>query len=228
MNNMARFSRIEVVQEIYRQGLMPLFYHSDAEVGRKALEACYRGGCRLIEFTNRGDFAHEVFTDLVKFAAKELPDMILGTGSVRDSGTAALYMQLGSHFIVSPVLDAGIARTCNKRKVLYIPGCGSATEIANAEALGAEIVKIFPGNTLGPPFVKAILGPSPWTSIMPTGGVSPQRDNLKAWFDAGVKCVGMGSKLISADILANKDYATLESRVRDTLQIVEEIRRRDA
>ena len=221
---MARFKRVDVINKIHEQGMMPLFYHPDVEKGKKVLEAVYNGGGRLLEFTNRGDFAHEVFGELVKYAAKELPEMILGAGSIHEPGTASLYMQLGSNFIVSHAINPAVAKVCNRRKVLWAPGCGTATEIATAEELGADIVKVFPGDTLGPGFVKAVLAPSPWSSIMPTGGVSPTEDNLKGWFGAGVVCVGMGSKLISNDILANGDYDTLKGRVAEALSLIGQIR----
>ena len=183
--------------------MVPLFYHSDIEIAKKTLKACYEGGARLLEFTSRGDFAHQIFDELNKYVRTELPDMIMGVGSVTDSAAASLYMQLGANFIVTPVLREDIAVVCNRRKVLWSAGCGSLTEITRAEELGCEIVKLFPGSTYGPDFVKAIKGPQPWTSIMPTGGVSTEEDNLRGWFDAGVTCVGMGSKLISNEILVN-------------------------
>ena len=194
---MARFTRLQVAQTMASNGMVPLYYHSDVALGKEILKACYLGGARLLEFTNRGDYAHEVFGELNKYCAKELPEMILGVGSVTDGGTASLYLQLGANFVVTPVLREDIAIVCNRKKVLWSPGCGSLTEICRAEELGCEIVKLFPGGTYGPEFVKAILGPQPWTSIMPTGGVSPTRESLKSWFDAGVTCVGMGSQLIS-------------------------------
>ena len=221
---MARFTRIEVAQKMLEQGMVPLFYHADVELGKAVLRACYKGGARLLEFTNRGDYAHEVFGALNKFCEEELPEMIMGVGSVTDAGTAALYMQLGANFVVTPVLREDIAIVCNRRKVLWSPGCGTLTEICRAEELGCEIVKLFPGGTYGPAFVKAIKGPQPWTSIMPTGGVAPTEENLKAWFDAGVTCVGMGSKMISKDILQNKTFDVLEKRVADALDLINQIR----
>ena len=194
---MAQYTRIEVAQTMKETGIVPLFFHTDIEKSKKVLKACYDGGARLLEFTNRGDFAHEVFGELNKYAIKELPGMILGVGSVTDAGAASLYMQLGANFIITPVLREDIAMVCNRKKVLWSPGCGSLTEITKAEELGCEIVKLFPGGTYGADFVKAIKAPQPWTSIMPTGGVSPTKESLKKWFDAGVTCVGMGSKLIS-------------------------------
>ena len=204
--------------------MVPLFYHADIELGKQVLKACYDGGARLLEFTNRGDFAHEVFSELNKYALKNLPGMMLGVGSVTDAGTASLFMQLGANFIVTPVLREDIAVVCNRKKVLWSPGCGSLTEIARAEELGAEIVKLFPGGIYGPKFIKDIKGPQPWTSIMPTGGVEPTEENLRGWFDAGATCVGMGSKLISKDILQNKDFATLQKRMQDALALIQQIR----
>lgn len=205
-------------------GMIPLFFHSDVELGKKVLRACYEGGARLMEFTSRGDFAHEVFAELNKFALAELPGMIMGVGSITDAGAASLYMQLGANFVVTPVLREDIALICNRRKVLWSPGCGSLTEIARAEELGCEIVKLFPGSAYGPGFVKAIKGPSPWTDVMPTGGVSTEESNLRGWFEAGVTCVGMGSKLISKEILAQKDFKKLEEDVRKTLNIIKSVR----
>lgn len=221
---MAKYSRLEVAMEMRESGMIPLFFHSDAELGKKVLKACYAGGARLLEFTARGDFAHEVFAELNKYAQSELPGMILGVGSITDAGAASLYMQLGANFIVTPVLREDIALICNRRKVLWSPGCGSLTEIARAEELGCEIVKLFPGSTYGPGFVKAIKGPCPWTDIMPTGGVSTEESNLRGWFEAGVSCVGMGSKLISKEILLQKDFKKLEEDVRKTLDIIKAVR----
>ena len=221
---MARYSRIEVAQVMKETGLVPLFFHSDIEVAKKVLEACYNGGARLMEFTSRGDFAHEVFGELNKYALSKLPGMILGVGSVTDAGSASLYMQLGANFVVTPVLREDIAIACNRRKVLWSPGCGSLTEIAKAEELGCEIVKLFPGGSYGPSYVKAIKGPQPWTSIMPTGGVSPTKESIEAWFSAGVTCVGMGSKLISNEVIASGDYKGLENKVSKALALIKSAR----
>lgn len=221
---MARFSRIEVFNEMKNTGLVPLFYHDDISLAKEVLKACYEGGARILEFTNRGDYAHEVFAELNKFAETELPQMILGIGSVTDAGTASLYLQNGANFVVTPVFREDIAIVCNRKKVLWSPGCGSLTEIARAEELGCELVKLFPGDTYGADFIKAIKGPQPWTNIMPTGGVTPEKENLKAWFDAGATCVGMGSKLISKEILSSKDFPKLTSRVNKLLELIKELR----
>lgn len=205
-------------------GMVPLFYHSDIEIAKKTLKACYDGGARLLEFTSRGDFANNIFEELNQYALAELPEMIMGVGSVTDAAAASLYMQLGANFIVTPVLREDIAVVCNRRKVLWSAGCGSLTEIAKAEELGGEIIKLFPGSTYGPGFVKAIKGPQPWTSIMPTGGVSTEEDNLRGWFGAGVTCVGMGSQLISKEILAQENYTGLKEKVAATLSLIKKIR----
>ena len=222
---MAQFTRIEVAQAMKDTGMIPLFFSQDLELSKHILKACYDGGARLMEFTARGDFAHEVFGELTKYAIRELPGMIMGVGSVTDAAAASLYMALGANFIVTPVLREDIAIVCNRRKVLWSPGCGTLTEIARAEELGCEIVKLFPGDIYGPQFVKGIKGPQPWTSVMPTGGVSPTEANLKSWFDAGVTCVGMGSQLISKDIITNKDYAKLEQEVKKALAIIKTVRK---
>jgi 2-dehydro-3-deoxyphosphogluconate aldolase / (4S)-4-hydroxy-2-oxoglutarate aldolase len=223
---MARFSRIEVAIRMKDDGIIPLFYHPDPDLCFEVAKACYNGGLRIFEFTNRGDFAHEVFGILNKRLAGELPGMILGTGSVVDAPTAALFIQLGSNFIVSPSTHEDIAALCNLRKILWIPGCGSVTEISRAESLGAEIIKIFPASQVGGPgFVKGVLGPKPWTSIMPSGGVEPTAENLAEWFDAGAYCVGMGSQLITKNILKNKDFSLLQKNVENVVEILKMIRK---
>lgn len=221
---MAQFTRLEVAQVMKDTGMVPLFFHKDIEVSKKVLKACYDGGARLLEFTARGDFAHEVFGELTKYAIAELPGMVMGVGSVTDGAAASLYMALGANFIVTPVLREDIAIACNRKKVLWSPGCGTLTEIGKAEELGCEIVKLFPGDIYGPQFVKGIKGPQPWTSIMPTGGVSPTKENLTGWFNAGVTCVGMGSKLMSKTADGNFDYKKIEETTREALNIIKDLR----
>ncbi|GAA0739547.1 MULTISPECIES: bifunctional 4-hydroxy-2-oxoglutarate aldolase/2-dehydro-3-deoxy-phosphogluconate aldolase [Flavobacteriaceae] len=221
---MAKYSRIEVFNVMSETGLVPLFYDSDIDICKQILKACYNGGARLLEFTARGDFAPEVFTELNKYVMAELPDMILGVGSVTDAASASTYMALGANFIVTPVFREDIAIVCNRRKILWSPGCGSLTEIAKAEELGCEIVKLFPGQVYGPDFVKGIKGPQPWTSVMPTGGVLPTRENLEGWFKAGVLCVGMGSKLITKDNKGNYDLGKIESDTKNVLKIIKSLK----
>jgi 2-dehydro-3-deoxyphosphogluconate aldolase/(4S)-4-hydroxy-2-oxoglutarate aldolase len=221
---MATYSKLQVLNAAAEQGMITLFYHPDIELGKEVLQAVYSGGARLIEFTNRGDFAHEVFGELVKYSRENLPGMMLGVGSVNDAATAALFMQMGADFMVSASFKKDIAQVCNRRKVPYMPGCGTLTEVGQAEEAGCDIVKLFPGSVYGPGFIKAISGPQPWTQIMPTGGVSPEKENLQSWFSAGAFCVGMGSKMVSKNILSNKDFQGLEERVRNTLALIKEIR----
>jgi len=221
---MAQFTRLEVVKVMKDTGMVPLFYHQDLEVSKKVITACYKGGARLLEFTARGDFAHEVFGELVKYVTKELPKMIMGVGSVTDAASASRYMSLGANFIVTPVLREDIALVCNRRKVLWSPGCGSLTEIARAEELGCEIVKLFPGGIYGPEFVKAVRGPQPWTSIMPTGGVAPTKENLEGWFKVGVTCVGMGSKLMIKEANGNFDYDKIQAKTKEAIDIIKEFK----
>ena len=221
---MAQYNRVQVINQITESGMIPLFYHPKIEVAKAVLKACYDGGARLMEFTNRGDFAIEIFTELIRYSISELPGMIIGVGSVTDASAASQYMLYGANFIVTPVFREDIAVICNRRKVLWIAGCGSLTEITVAEERGCELVKLFPGNTYGPDFVKSVKAPQPWTSIMPTGGVTIEKKNLTDWFDAGVTCVGLGSKLISQEILVKKDYDILRVRVAEVLDMIEKIR----
>ncbi len=222
---MAKYSRVEVFQAMKETGVVPVFFNADIEVSKAVLKSCYDGGIRVFEFVNRGDFAHEVFGELNKYALKNLPGMILGAGSLVEDATTALYIQLGSNFIVSPLLNENMAKICNRRKIMWSPGCGTISEINKAQELGAEVVKMFPASEVGgPSFVKAVKAPMPWTDIMPTGGVDTSKDNLKQWFDAGVTCVGMGSALFPKDIMANKDWNALTQMVKELINNIKEVR----
>jgi len=222
---MARFSRLQVLNTIVDTGLVPVFYNADVEVAKQVAKACAAGGAKVLEFTNRGDFAPEVFKELSHYCSKEAPGVILGVGSVIDEPTAAIYIAYGANFVVGPVLNEAVARLCNRRKVAYSPGCGSASEISYAEELGVEIVKIFPGGSVGgPDFVKSILGPCPWTRIMPTGGVDATEESIRAWFQAGVACVGMGTNLIRKDSVAAGNWDGVAEKVRQVLSWIREVR----
>lgn len=221
---MAKYSRLRVLHTMIETGLVPVFYHSDVEVASKIVSALVEAGVRCLEFVNRGDQAHLVFAELVR-RFRDKDGVILGAGSVVDPVTAGQYIQLGANFIVGPVLNPEVARICNRRKVAYSPGCGSLSEISTAEELGVEIVKIFPGSEVGgPSFVKNIRGPMPWTYLMPTGGVSPTEENLRGWFEAGVACVGMGSKLVRKDLLAVGDFDAIRDAASQTLAIIRKVR----
>jgi len=222
---MARFSRLEVLNTIVETGLVPLFYHADVAVTKKIAEAIAAGGARVLEFTNRGDFAPLVFAELSQYLAKTNSNIILGAGSVMDAPTAAMYIASGADFIVGSILNPEVAVLCNRRKIAYSPGCGSASEIARAEELGVEIVKLFPGDSVGgPSFVKAILGPSPWTRLMPTGGVDATKESITAWFKAGTAAVGIGSDLIRKDLIAAGDYAAITAKTAEVLSWIREVR----
>ena len=222
---MAKYSRIEAALAMKESGIVPVFYHPDPDVCMNVLKAVYEGGLRVFEFTNRGDGAHEIFTVLLRYANENLPGMILGVGSIVDAASTAQYIQTGANFVVSPILNPEMAKVCNRRKVLWSPGCGSASEIGYAEELGAEVVKIFPaGEVGGPSFLKNLKGPMPWSNIMPSGGVEPTKDNLSKWFSAGAWCVGMGSNLFPKSELAAKDYAAIQNRVSGAVRLLKEVK----
>ena len=221
---MATYSKIQVIQTMKETGMVPVFYHSDTETAKHVLKACYDGGVRAFEFTNRGDFAQEVFGELVKYARKELPGMIVGVGSVVDAPTAAMYIQLGANFVVGPLFNQEIAPVCNRRLIPYCPGCGTVSEVGAAQEAGCDLCKVFPGDVLGPAFVKGLRAPMPWSQIMVTGGVKPERENLEAWFKAGVTCVGMGSNLFPKDAVASADWDRITGLCRTALDIISEVR----
>jgi len=214
---MAKFDKIQVLSKIKDTGMVPVFYHSDVEVAKQVIRACYEGGVRAFEFTNRGDFAHEVFAECVKYAAEECPELAMGVGSIVDAPTASLYIQLGACFVVGPLLNADIAKVCNRRQIPYCPGCGTVTEIGYAQELGCELTKVFPGDVYGPAFVKGVMAPCPWSKIMVTGGVTPDQDNLTAWIKAGAFCVGMGSNLFPKDVVAANNWQFITDKCKESL-----------
>ncbi len=222
---MAKYSKSEVFAAMKETGIVPVFYHADVEVCKSVVKSCYEGGIRAFEFTNRGEFAHEVFAELVKFATKECPGMIMGIGSIVDAPTAALYMQLGTNFIVGPLFNPDIATVANRRLIPYIPGCGSVSEVGFAQEKGCDVCKVFPGDVLGTSFVKGLKAPMPWSNLMVTGGVKPEQANLKGWFDAGVTCVGMGSNLFPKNIMDARDWAALTNLFKEVMSITKEVRK---
>jgi len=217
--------RLAVLAAMMEQGVIPVFYHQDVEVCKNVIQACANGGAKCTEFTNRGDFAWHVFMEVTQHFVKADPSVIMGVGSIIDAPTAGLYLANGANFVVGPVLNAEVARLCNRHCVPYSPGCGSASEVSEAHELGCEIVKIFPGSSVGgPEFVSNIRGPMPWTKLMPTGGVDPTEESLTKWFKAGIVCAGMGSKLITKEMLAGKDYKGITQKVADTIALIKKIR----
>ena len=222
---MARFNKMQVLDAIVSTGMVPVYYNKDVEIAKQVVKACYEGGVRAFEFTNRGDFAHEVFAELIKFATKECPELVLGVGSIVDAGTASLYLQLGANFVVGPLFNPEIAKVCNRRLVPYTPGCGTVSEIGFAQEVGCDLCKIFPaGNVGGPSFVKNIKAPMPWSMIMATGAVEPTEENLSAWFKAGVTCVGMGSKLFPKEMIAAGNWEAISTLCRDALATIKKYR----
>ncbi|MDD5183837.1 MAG: bifunctional 4-hydroxy-2-oxoglutarate aldolase/2-dehydro-3-deoxy-phosphogluconate aldolase [Paludibacter sp.] len=220
-----RFNKLQVLSVMKETGMIPVFYNSDIEVSKKVVKACYDGGVRAFEFTNRGEFAHEVFGELAKYAAKECPEMIMGIGSIVDAPTAALYIQLGANFIVGPLFNPEVAKVANRRLVPYAPGCGSVSEVGFAQEMGCDVCKVFPGDVLGTGFVKGLKAPMPWSNLMVTGGVKPEEANLKGWFDAGVTCVGMGSNLFPSDLMKAGDWAGITKLCSDALAIIKKVRK---
>lgn len=221
---MARFDKIAVLNKMAATGVVPVFYNSDAEVAKQVVKACYEGGVRAFEFTNRGDFAHEVFAEVVKYAAKECPEMAVGVGSVVDAPTAALYIQLGACFVVGPLFNADVAKVCNRRLIPYTPGCGSITEVGMAQEAGCDLCKVFPGDVLGPKFVKGLMAPMPWSKIMVTGGVEPTEENLSKWFKAGAFAVGMGSCLFPKEVVAAEDWAAITRLCAESIAVAATIK----
>lgn len=222
---MARFKRLDVLNNMVEVGVIPVFYNGDLELTREIVRACRKGGAKCIEFTNRGDHAFEIFSALESGMAREDPGAILGVGSVIDPGTASIYINAGTSFVVGPVFNPEVARACNRRKIAYSPGCGSVSEISAAEEMGCEIIKIFPGGQVGgPAFVKAVRGPMPWTSIMPTGGVDVTEESVGAWIGAGCVCLGMGSKLIIKELVAARDWNKIAENVARTIELIKKAR----
>ena len=221
---MTTFSSDSIQQAMRASGMIPVFYHADVEVAKAVLDASYKGGVRVFEFTNRGENAFQVFTQLLKHA-EQYPDLMMGIGTIMNAELTQKYCDAGAHFIVSPILKAEMATVCHQNNKLWIPGCATLTEIVTAKDLGAKVIKIFPGSVLGPGFVSSIMPVVPGLQLMPTGGVEPTEANLSAWFKAGVICVGMGSQLISKEILETKNWAKLQQGVADALAIIAKFRK---
>lgn len=220
-----RHDRLSVLTALEAQGVAPVFYHPDRDVCLNVIRASARGGAPVVEFTNRGDFACDLFGEIARELQATDPHIILGIGSVVDAGTAALFLNRGARFVVSPGLVEEVARTCNRRMTAYFPGCGSVSEILKAQELGCEIVKLFPGASVGgADFVKAVMGPMPWTKIMPTGGVDPDEASIAKWFGSGIVAAGMGSKLVTDAAVKAGDWAGIEASVRQTVDAIRAFR----
>jgi 2-dehydro-3-deoxyphosphogluconate aldolase/(4S)-4-hydroxy-2-oxoglutarate aldolase len=217
------FTNQQIVSKMKELGLVPLFTHDDVSVAQQVIEAAYRGGVRVFEFTNRKKNSFEVFVAMLDYC-KKFPDLMLGIGTVMDGPTTKKFIEAGAHFIISPILKLEMAEVCRDHNILWMPGCATLTEIVTARENGAQVIKVFPGSVLGPGFVSAIMPVVPDLQLMITGGVEPTEKNLSGWFKAGAMSVGMGSQLFTKDILEKKDWVALEQSVRDILQTIKKVR----
>ena len=216
---MARNASSIVYSRIEETPIVPLFFNADLTVAQHVLKACYDGGIRVFEFTNRGAEAPAIFAKLIDYCEKECPDLVLGIGTIYDAKQANEFIAMGADFMLQPFTTPEVGVVCAKHDIPWMPGTMTLTEIRNAEILGAKYVKIFPGNVVGPGFVKAIKGPMPKTKIMVTGGVEPNKESLSSWFGAGAAAVGMGSQLFPADLIAKKDYQSISNTISDLIKI---------
>jgi len=215
--------RIEVLVSLTDTGVLPLFHTDDVDRATRIVGALREGGARAIEFTDRGPGAWTAFAALSSWSARHDPDTILGAGSIRDPYTADRFIAVGARFIVGPSFDLEVANLCNRRRIAYLPGCATPTEIVTAEACGVELVKVFPGDSLGPEFVRAIRGPLPETQIVVTGGVAATKASIDAWIEAGAACLGFGSALVTrayADPTSGSDVSELAPAVADLIRLV--------
>lgn len=223
---MPKFMEHEVITKILEIGLLPVFYNGDFEVSKKIIQACANGGAKVLEFTNRGDRAFEIFSKIATWCSDELPEVVLGAGTIIDTATAAIYINSGANFIVGPSFNVNVARLCNRRKVAYVPGCSTPSEISRAEEAGADIVKIFPASVLTPFFVKALLGPCPWSKLLPSGGIKATQEDIFNWIKAGAVALNIGSDLISKDLVQAGDFEDLRKKTEQCIMWIKEARTR--
>jgi 2-dehydro-3-deoxyphosphogluconate aldolase/(4S)-4-hydroxy-2-oxoglutarate aldolase len=221
---MARFMKNEVLSRVFETGIVPVFYNADIELAKKIIRACTEGGARVLEFTNRGDQAFELFGKLIQCRDAELPDAILGAGTIVDAPTASIYINSGAEFIVGPSFNLEVARLCNRRRVPYIPGCSTPSEISAAEEAGSDVVKVFPAGVLTPAFIKAFLAPSPWSKLLPSGGIRVSKDDVQSWIKAGAAAINLGSDLISQKLVKAGDFEELTRNTEQCIQWVKEAR----
>lgn len=221
---MARFDKNTTLAQVSATGLVPLFTHNDLDICLGVLRACYEAGVRVFEFTNRTENSFENFKELIRISETEMPEMILGIGTIYDATTARKYIEIGTNFIVAPIMNPEVGAVCQEAGIPWMPGVMTVTEIYNARIAGAEFIKIFPGEVLGPAFVKALKGPMADVQVMVTGGVSPTTESLKTWFGAGATAVGIGSQLVPKEVLASKDFAQVTNIVTSALKIIKEVK----
>jgi 2-dehydro-3-deoxyphosphogluconate aldolase / (4S)-4-hydroxy-2-oxoglutarate aldolase len=218
-----KFTNQQIVDTMKRTGVVPLFTHDNAEEAQQVIEAAYRGGVRVFEFTNRKKNSYDVFVHLLK-QRSNYPELMIGIGTIMDGATTKKFIDAGADFIISPILKLEMAEVCRAHNKLWMPGCATLTEIVTAKENGAEVIKVFPGSVLGPGFVSSIMPVVPDLQLMITGGVEPNETNLSAWFKAGAMCVGMGSQLFTKEIIAGKNWTLLEKNVTEALDIVKKLR----
>jgi 2-dehydro-3-deoxyphosphogluconate aldolase/(4S)-4-hydroxy-2-oxoglutarate aldolase len=218
---MASHPKADVLATITREGVVPVFYDPDVGVTREVARRLVAGGISTIEFTNRGDGAVRVFAELLAWARRELPELVVGVGTVTQAATAVHVIDIGADFVFAPNLDPQVAAACNERNIPYVPGCGTLSEIQQAYRLGCDMVKLFPADAIGgPSFLKAVRAPCPWVRAVPTGGVEPTVESLRSWYEAGAPAVGMGSRLLTKELIADEDWDGLERKVAETVAAV--------
>jgi 2-dehydro-3-deoxyphosphogluconate aldolase/(4S)-4-hydroxy-2-oxoglutarate aldolase len=217
-------TKSQIQDSIIKQGILPLFYNDSSEVTIAITRKLYEAGIRVIEYTNRGEAALDNFKALKELQKEELPELLLGIGTIKSAEQAVQFVDAGADFLISPLVNPGVAAVAAKNDLLWIPGCMTPTEIYNAQQLGAVLIKLFPANILGPAFVSAVKELFPGVQMMPTGGVEMSQENISAWFDAGVSAVGMGSKLITKTIIQNQAYNQLYIATLQALQFVQSAR----
>ena len=209
----------EIVDVLERAPIVPLYYHEDPATACSLMDACYLGGARALEFTNRGEHAMRVFTAMCKHRDANYPDMALGIGSISNTEQIQNFIDVGADFLVSPFISKSLADFAKSKDIFWTGGCGTLTEMQTAYSWGVPLLKLFPGNIYGPAMIKAAKAPCPWLKIMPTGGVKPEKENLEAWFGAGATCVGMGSQLFTKDENGAYNYASITEKVASSLRI---------
>lgn len=215
-----KFSKETLYDKLNETPIMPLFNHPEIEKSKAVVKACYDGGIRVFEYTNRGAGADKVFAELVKYIRSDFPDMAIGIGTIYNAEEAEYFVSLDADFIVQPTLDAGVAQVCQKNNMAWFPGVLTPNEIYKAYLLGADIVKIFPANILNPSFIKSVKTVMPQVEMMITGGVEPNEESLNTWLDAGAKFVGMGGQLFPKAILESNNFTWIENTVKESLRIL--------
>ncbi len=217
---MVRLKKHQVLEALLRGKILPMFYSSDIDIAKAILIACFNGGIGGVEFVDRGENSAGVFKELIQYRNAEFPEMLVGIGTLYNKFQAQVFIDLGADFIISPIFDKGLALTCNRRKVLWIPGCTTMREMVLAESYGADLIKIFPAASLGKSYVRDILAPSPTSCIMVSGGIKSDIGEITQWLEAGASCIGLGSDLISPDIMRNKEFELITDKIKEIAEFI--------